>query len=226
MKGARALTPLEIQAVCAAFDGEFAVRNRTLFLLCANIGTRISEALNLNVGDVLQNGKVVSVLYLRRQTVKGKNEGAALTLPSGARNALINFIAWKKKRKESMRRDAPLFVSRIGRRLSRKQAYKNFRKVYEKLGLEGQVTTHSPRKTYAKMVYENSGKDLMMTQRALRHTDIQTTLCYLDSMSDDLTAVMPNFDFDEGDERCKTSPSKIVTLRKPATPRARRGDRK
>ena len=207
MKGARALTPLEIQAVCVAFSGQFAIRNQVLFLLCANIGTRISEALNLNVGDVWQNGKVVSVLYLRRQTVKGKNEGAALTLPSGARNALINCIAWKKKRKESMRRDAPLFVSRIGRRLSRKQAYKNFRKVYEKLRLEGQVTTHSPRKTYAKMVYENSGKDLMMTQRALRHTDIQTTLCYLDSMSDDLTSAMPNFDFMGGDKIDKTSHS-------------------
>ena len=57
MKGARALTPLEIQAVCTAFSGKYAIRNRTLFLLCANLGTRITEALNLNVGDVVQNGE-------------------------------------------------------------------------------------------------------------------------------------------------------------------------
>ena len=70
MKGARALSPLEIQAVCGKFDGIYAIRNQTLFLLCANVGTRISEALNLNVGDVVQNGEVCEVLYLRRETVK------------------------------------------------------------------------------------------------------------------------------------------------------------
>ena len=53
--------------------------------LCDNVGARITEALNLNVGDVRQNGEVVDMLYLRRQTVKGKREGVALTLPRGAR---------------------------------------------------------------------------------------------------------------------------------------------
>ena len=226
MKGARALTPLEIQAVCAAFDGKYAIRNKTLFLICANVGTRISEALNFNVGDVLQNGEVVDVLYLRRQTVKGKNEGVALTLPSGARNALMGFVAWKKEKKESLRKNAPMFVSRKHGRLTRQQAHNIFKGAYKQVGLKGQVTTHSPRKTYAKMVYENSGKDLMMTQRALRHTDIQTTLCYLDSMSDDLTSVMPNFDFSEGDTIGKTSPSKIVTLPTNQRTRGRRGERK
>ena len=57
MKGARALSGLEIQSVCAEFDGIYAVRNQTLFLLCANVGTRITEALNLNVSDVFQSGK-------------------------------------------------------------------------------------------------------------------------------------------------------------------------
>ena len=97
MKGARALTPLEIQAVCMAFGGKYAIRNRTLFLICANVGTRITEALNLNVDDVLQNGEVVELLYLRRQTVKGKREGVALTLPRGARNALAGYLKWKQE---------------------------------------------------------------------------------------------------------------------------------
>ena len=35
---ARALTPLEIQAVCMAFEGKYTIRNKTLFLLCANTG--------------------------------------------------------------------------------------------------------------------------------------------------------------------------------------------
>ena len=190
MKGARALSPLEIQAVWAAFDGKYAIRNKTLFLLCANLGTRITEALNLNVGDVLQNGEVVKVLYLRRQTVKGSRSGVSLTLPRGARNALTAFIMWKREVGERLTKRAPLFVSRQGGRLSRKRAHKIFTAAYGKVGLQGHVTTHSPRKTFAKTVYQNSGNDLLVTQQALRYASIETTLYYLDTLKDEVTSAL------------------------------------
>lgn len=225
MKGARALTPLEIQAVCAAFEGKYAIRKRTLFLLCANLGARITEALSLNVGDVLVDGEVVDVLYFRRETVKGKNEGVALTLPSGAKNALSVFLSWKAEADESLSKKAPLFVSRQGSRLTRQQAHNIFKQAYKKVGLKGHVTTHSPRKTYAKMVYANSGNDLVVAQRALRHTDIQSTLYYLDTLADDVTKAMPNFSFGEIDTIEKTSISKVITMPKPKQLKARKKQR-
>jgi integrase len=216
MKGARALTFLEIQAVCAAFSGKYAIRNRTLFLLCANLGARITEALNLNVGDVLVDGELVDVLYFRRETVKGKNEGVALTLPSGAKNALSHFLSWKSEAGESLAQKAPLFVSRQGSRLTRQQAHNIFKQAYQKVGLKGHVTTHSPRKTYAKQVYENSNNDLIVTQQALRHSDIQSTLYYLDTVSDNVTKAMPDFGFgDDFDIIRKTSKSKVIEMPKP-----------
>jgi len=225
LKGARALTYLEIQAVCAAFSGKYAVRDRTLFLLCANLGTRITEALNLNVGDVLQNGEVVEALYLRRETQKGKREGVSLTLPSGAREALIAYLSWKRASGLPLRRDTPLFTSRQGssKRLTRQRAHDIFKAVYAKVGLKGQVTTHSPRKTFAKLVYENSGKDLLVTQRALRHRSIENTLYYLDTLADDVTHAMPNFRFSV-DEIGKTSTSKIISLRQLTKRRAKTQD--
>ena len=51
MKGARHLSREEIQGLAQSFYGEYETRNRTLFLLGLNIGTRISELLALNVGD-------------------------------------------------------------------------------------------------------------------------------------------------------------------------------
>lgn len=93
-----------------------------------------------------------------------------LTLPSGAKNALSVFLSWKAEEGESVSENAPLFVSRQGSRLTRQQAHNIFKQTYNKVGLRGHVTTHSPRKTYAKVVYENSGSDLVVTQRALRHT--------------------------------------------------------
>jgi len=225
MKGARALTFLEIQAVCAAFDGKYEIRNRTLFLLCANLGARITEALNLNVGDILVDGEIVDVLYFRRDTVKGKNEGVALTLPGGAKNALSVFFSWKAATGESLSKKAPLFLSRQGSRLTRQQAHNIFKQVYTKVGLRGHVTTHSPRKTYAKLVYENSNNDLVVTQRALRHTDIQSTLYYLDTVSDNVTKAMPNFVFGELDTMEKTSSSKVIEMPKPKNKQARRKQR-
>jgi hypothetical protein len=91
------------------------------------------------------------------------------------------------------------------------------------VGLRGHVTTHSPRKTYAKLVYENSNNDLVVTQRALRHTDIQSTLYYLDTISDDVTKAMPNFEFSTDlDNRWKTSNSKVIAMPKPKELKAKR----
>ena len=172
------------------------------------------------------------MLYLRRQTVKGSRSGVSLTLPPGARKALISFVAWKLKERERLTKRVPLFVSRKGFRLSRKRAHEIFTAAYEKVGLKGHVTTHSPRKTYAKMVYQNSGNNLMVTQQALRHTSIETTLYYLNTLKDEVTSAMPNFDFEplaqdvcrhgEPDELDKTSNSKIIDFQQAAKRQGRR----
>ena len=60
MKGTRPLNNAEIQAVASSFQGEFALRNRSLFLLGVSIGGRIDELLSLTVGDVY--GRTASLL--------------------------------------------------------------------------------------------------------------------------------------------------------------------
>ena len=216
MKGARPLTPLEVQAVYLAFGGKYAVRNRTLFLLCVNTGLRISEALALKVGDVWQNEQIVDYLYLKKSTQKGNKEGATLKLPSGAKNALRSLIEWKKEKEGKLKKRSPLFESRQGGNLTRQQAHNIFSVAYNKVGLTGQVTTHSPRKTYAKEVYSNSGKDLVTLQHALRHKNIVTTIAYLDTKEDEVSLAMPNYDFDTPNN---TSNSKIIRMDKPSRSR-------
>ena len=74
MKGARPLTRDEFDKVLSSFDGNYAERNRCLFLLGTSAMTRVSELAALTVGDVYQGGLVVSELVLRQQIVKGKKE--------------------------------------------------------------------------------------------------------------------------------------------------------
>jgi len=51
----------------------------------------------------------------------------------------------------------------------------------------------------------------LVTQQALRHTSIETTLYYLDTLKDDVSAAMPNFDFSP--EVAQAPQTKIVTLK-------------
>ena len=69
MKGARPLTPSEIQSVSQSFSGKYAVRDKCLFLLGINIGARVSELTALTVGDVWQHARPVDVLTLRKGIV-------------------------------------------------------------------------------------------------------------------------------------------------------------
>ena len=71
MKGTRPLDNAEIRKVSDAFDGIFAVRNQSLFMLGVSVGGRISELLALKVNDVWQNGKPVKDLLFDRNIVKG-----------------------------------------------------------------------------------------------------------------------------------------------------------
>ena len=57
MKGTSPLENDEIRSVSTCFTGTFAGRNRGLFMLGVSTGGRISELLNLQIGDVYQSQK-------------------------------------------------------------------------------------------------------------------------------------------------------------------------
>ena len=61
-----------IGSEAAGADGTFEARNRGLFLLGVSTGGRISELLSFRLGDVYQNGKLVSDLLYDRSIVKGE----------------------------------------------------------------------------------------------------------------------------------------------------------
>jgi len=179
MKGARPLTDEEIHLISCSFSGKYAERNRCLFLLGVNIGARVSELTALRIGDVWQHGKAVSVLTLRKETIKGKRESYSIPLNSTAKAVVSELIAWEKKEGESLSPSAYLFASRKGGgRLTRVQAHRILKKAYDKAGITGKVTTHSMRKTVANKVYSATG-DLFVVKEVLGHKNLATTQQYL-----------------------------------------------
>ena len=180
MKGCRPLEESEVEAVLAAFDGPYADRDRALFLLGVKSGFRISELLSLRLLDILRAGRLLDRVSVARRNMKKKVEGRSVLLHPGAKEALSVWIE-QLRANGYMTSDTFVFQSRKGRNaaMSRVQAYRVLQEAYERAGVEGHTGTHSMRKTFANNVHEKLGRDILKTQKALGHKNINSTVSYL-----------------------------------------------
>ncbi|MDD9972605.1 MAG: tyrosine-type recombinase/integrase, partial [Candidatus Poribacteria bacterium] len=181
MKGTRPLDNAEIRKVSEAFDGVFAVRNRSLFILGVSVGGRISELLALKVNDVWQNNKPVKDLLFDRNIVKGGEVSRAVPVNVDGREAIEALIAWHIELYGNADPTRPLFPSRKGQGLktmTRIAAHNALKGAFEAAGLNGKLGTHSLRKSYAQRLYEQTN-DIYAVQEMLGHKSVVTTQRYL-----------------------------------------------
>ena len=193
MKGARAFTAEEIQSIKKSFFGAYEVRDRSLFLIGLYTGSRISELISLNVGDVWQHEKIVKTLELRKAITKGKKT-RQVPLNLEARETIEGLIEWKRGQGESLEPDTPLFVSRKKEgRLTRIQAHRILQAAYHENQLTGNVTTHSMRKTFATTLAKNN--PLQVVKELLGHSSLAITDRYLSVTEEDLTLAVAGLSY-------------------------------
>ena len=181
MKGTRPLDNAEIRKVSEAFDGVFAVRNRSLFMLGVSVGGRISELLALKVNDVWQNEKSVKDLLFDLKIVKGGEVSRAVPVNVDGRQAIENLIVWHTELYGGVDPTRPLFPSRKGhglKAMTRIAAHSVLKDAFEAAGLNGKLGTHSLRKSYAQRLYEQTN-DIYAVQEMLGHKSVVTTQRYL-----------------------------------------------
>ena len=179
MKGARPLSNSEILLVSDQFQGTYATRNRSLFMLGVSVGGRISELLALTIGDVYQNGQPVKDLLFAKDVVKGKENARMVPVNADGRRAIDDLMAWHLKRYGTLSQKRPLFVSRQGGgALTRGQAHKVLEAAFTTAGLNGKLATHSMRKSYAQRMYDALG-DIYAVKEVLGHKSVETTKKYL-----------------------------------------------
>lgn len=188
MRGARPLSQGEVKKAMSAFDGKYAQRNKGLFQLSINIGTRISELLGLNVGDVWQFNRPVKVLSLKNGNCKGK-KSRAIPINNGAKQAIVDLILWKKDNDMDTSPKAPLFETQKGCRMTRQTAHDVLKDVFRKLKLTGNVSTHSLRKTVGTELM-NSDIPLPVIQEILGHTSLENCRKYLGVGADQLAKAL------------------------------------
>ncbi len=227
MKGARKLTDDEVALLASSFCGRYAVRDRTLFILGLSTGGRISELLSLKVKDVWQYSKPVDTIYFQKSATKGKRQGRAVPIKTAANKAIGELIQWYQEQGIKLSDDTPLFLSQKGGAITRQHAHDILKKAFSNVKLQGKVSTHSLRKTYANKLLQQGG-NLYAVKEALGHASVQTTQDYLGIDEEELREATPDFlvgneksdkylllsDLDPNDERIASLESRIKSLEK------------
>ncbi len=144
------------------------LRDRALLELLYSSGLRVSELVGLDVGDVDLESELVRVLG------KGSKE-RVVPVGSYAVRTLQAYLTLGRPR--LARRSAALFVSRLGRRLSRQWVWRCLRRYARAAGISRPVTPHMLRHSFATHLLEG-GADLRSVQELLGHASIATTQVY------------------------------------------------
>ena len=168
MKGSKPLNDKEIKLMLNQMTSE---RNKAFLILGIKTGFRVSELLSLTVGDVIQYDKIKDSITVKRSSMKGKLSSRTVVLHKEAKEALIELLSTM---------DNGNFIETKLFPIGRQQAHKIIKQAANRAKIEGKVSTHSMRKSFAKKIYNALKRDLINTQKALGHKSVQSTCSYLE----------------------------------------------
>lgn len=190
-------------AAGGAEDGPRALRDRALLEVLYATGARISEAVGLDVDDLLLGAPAVApgaadhapgVAEVVRLHGKGDKE-RLVPLGSYARQAVDAYLVRGRPELAAAGRGTPaLFLNARGGRLSRQSAWTVLRHAAERAGLGERISPHTLRHTFATHLLDG-GADVRVVQELLGHASVATTQVYtlvtVDSLREVYAATHP-----------------------------------
>ncbi len=152
-------------------DGPLTLRNRALLELLYSTGSRISEAVGLDIDDIDTEAR--SVL------LRGKG-GKQRLVPIGrpAVEALNAYLVRGRPDLARRGRGTPaIFLNARGGRLSRQSAWQVLQDAAERAGITAGVSPHVLRHSFATHLLDG-GADVRVVQELLGHASVTTTQIY------------------------------------------------
>ena len=185
----KAITIEQMEAVLAATEGDDirSLRDRALLEMLYATGARVSEAVDLNVDDVI-DGEVV------RLTGKG-NKQRIVPVGSFARRAIDAYLVRARPLLSATGRATPaLFLGMRGQRLSRQNAWLVIQAAAERANIGVKISPHTFRHSFATHLLAG-GADVRVVQELLGHSSVATTQIYtlvtVDTLRDMYTTAHP-----------------------------------
>jgi integrase/recombinase XerD len=157
------------------------LRDRALLEVMYACGLRASEVVGLEVTDV----------DLRRGFVRAHGKGSKeriVPLGRQAAAAVRRYIQSGRPELVGTRAEAKLFVNMRGSGLTRQGLYKIIRRCAQAAGLDGKMSPHTLRHTFATHLLAG-GCDLRSVQEMLGHADVSTTQIYTHLSNDQIKEV-------------------------------------
>ena len=153
-----------------ATDGMFKERNYCILTLFLNCGLRLSELVNLNLGDIRDDNTI---------KVLGKgNKERIVYLNDACRQAIDAYL--KVRPTQGVVDKNALFISRDHRRISRRMVQVVVDNALNKIGLGGGdgYSVHKLRHTAATLMYQYGDVDIRVLKEILGHESLATTEIY------------------------------------------------
>ena len=168
----KALSRDQVDRLLHATDGDDprALRDKALLELLYATGARVSEAVSLDVDDVVDHEVI-------RVTGKGDKE-RIVPLGSYARDAIGRYLVRVRPAWAAHGRGTPrLFLGERGAPLSRQSAWLIIRRAAEAAELGVTLSPHTLRHSFATHLLEG-GADVRVVQELLGHASVATTQLY------------------------------------------------
>ena len=171
------LTIEEVERILAAPDNSIkGKRDKAILEVLYGTGLRVMELIDLNYGDLnFQMG------FLQCSGEHGKPR--IVPIGSYAKDALAIYIkesrnALLKNEVNKEDTDRPLFINYMGERFTRQGLWKLMCTYGRKVGLEGRLTPHILRTSFAVHMVQN-GADLKTLQELLGYDDVQAMQVFM-----------------------------------------------
>ncbi|RZS66644.1 integrase/recombinase XerD [Agromyces ramosus] len=189
MRLPKAIPVEDVVALIDAAGGEelHELRDAALLELLYATGARVSEAVSLNVDDLVDEDVV-------RLFGKGGKQ-RVVPLGSYARRAVDAYLVRARPTLSARGPSTPaLFLGLRGRRMSRQAAWDVIHRAAERAGLGASVSPHTLRHSFATHLLEG-GADVRVVQELLGHSSVATTQIYTlvtaDTLREMYTAAHP-----------------------------------
>ena len=154
------------------------LRDVALLELLYSTGGRVSEIIGVNINDLAKIESDNEFI----QTIKLRGKGAKeriVPIGSFALTALDNYLVRVRPGlvAKNVKSESALFLNSRGGRLSRQSAWNIVLEAAKASGLEGKVSPHVFRHSYATHLLDG-GADIRVVQELLGHSSVTTTQIY------------------------------------------------
>jgi integrase/recombinase XerD len=154
------------------------LRDRLIIELLYGTGARVAELVGIDISDITKeslDGEEVTILKLRG---KGSKE-RLVPIGKFAVFALDDYLVRLRPAllAKNSQNERALLLNKRGRRLTRQSAWSTVLSAAKEAGLEGRVSPHVFRHSYATHLLDG-GADIRVVQELLGHASVTTTQIY------------------------------------------------